>query len=86
MYYKKSRLRLKIKKQKLVGTPGRTIVQYDRRSNRYVYNGESPLSRYRLVENQSEPTGQLKPNYQFESNTLTDEDKYDENGNYIVPF
>ena len=76
----------KIKKQKLVGTPGRTIVQYDRRSNRYVYNGESPLSRYRLVENQSEPTGQLKPNYQFESNTLTDEDKYDENGNYIVPF
>ena len=77
----------KIKKQKLVGVPDCTVLNYNRNKNRYLYNNESPFERYVFIEKQEEPTNQLKPNYQFEpqsSNELVDE--YDENGNYKVPF
>ncbi|MBA9078298.1 DnaB-like helicase C-terminal domain-containing protein [Rufibacter quisquiliarum] len=36
---------LKIKKQKLVGIPGMVEFMFERRSNRYLYNGASPLVR-----------------------------------------
>lgn len=77
----------KIKKQKLVGVPDCTVLNYNRNKNRYLYNNESPFERYVLIEKQEEPTNQLQPNYQFESqssNELVDE--YDENGKFIVPF
>lgn len=34
----------KIKKQKLTGLPGATVLSYDKRSNRYFINGYSPLA------------------------------------------
>jgi twinkle protein len=75
----------KIKKQKLVGVPDCTVLNYNRNKNRYLYNNESPFDRYVFIEKQEEPTNQLKPNYQFESST-DQQDEFDENGNFIVPF
>lgn len=41
----------KIKKQKLTGIPGETIINYDRKSNRYLLNGVSPFN----IEQKKEP-------------------------------
>jgi twinkle protein len=73
----------KIKKQKLVGTPGYSILNYDRRRNRYNHNGESPFDRFVFVEKEKQKIN-LEPNYQFESKK--DDDFLDENGNFVSPF
>lgn len=40
----------KIKKQKLTGIPGEAFVNYDRRTNRYITNGRSPLEDNNIPE------------------------------------
>ena len=40
----------KIKKQKLTGLPGATVLSYDKRSNRYFINGYSPLANYTVKQ------------------------------------
>jgi len=40
----------KIKKQKLTGIPGTAIINYDRKSNRYLYNGISPFNNNKLEQ------------------------------------
>lgn len=52
---------------------------------RDLYEGHFIKEKYEKEEPEQSPM-QLKPNYQFESNTAEDEDKYDENGNWIPPF
>lgn len=50
----------KIKKQKLVGTPGTVLMDFDRATNRYLFDGRSPLS---FINSNAEGlvNGQLKP-------------------------
>lgn len=42
----------KIKKQKLTGLPGTTVLSYDKRSNRYFINGYSPLANEAVKQTQ----------------------------------
>jgi hypothetical protein len=40
----------KIKKQRLVGIPGTVSMNFERKSNRYLIGGESPLQQYEILE------------------------------------
>lgn len=59
---------LKIKKQKLVGIPGVVQFDFERRSNRYLYNGASPIIKPGIQEEYLVQTNKL-PESSFEYET-----------------
>jgi len=52
-----------------------------------IYKWRDLYEGHFVQEKQEEPTNQLQPNYQFESQSSNEIiDEYDENGNFVVPF
>ena len=52
-----------------------------------IYKWRDLYEGHFVHEKQEEPTNQLQPNYQFESQSSSElVDEYDENGNFVVPF
>lgn len=62
----------KIKKQKLTGIPGESIINYDRRSNRYIYLGGSPLEKEIAQEQKEIFTSSINPDEYIEPSSEKD--------------